>query len=320
MRILAYVIVTITLLFVFNNYLIFWLDWPGTITFLQHKQWFGFGPRDTKLEGSEVTLGWLQFLSYTGSIVYVIAFVVLTPTKSLRAEAEFLSSIAAYTMRAAFWSVLLIGLAEIVISFLRADEFLELTVAKELTTELGRARFRNAYVHLPIILLSLVIAYFVRSLSFMPLAVLIFIAELLTFVSHSVFSHEQVLTDGLVRTWYATLFLFTVSYSLIHDGRVRVARFYRRFSTRKKAQTHVLGTVLLGLPLCWAVLSTGLWRKDSSLNNPLLSFEIQQSDFIMYAKYMFAGFLVVFTVSMTIQLMSYFLDNVATLCGERDGE
>ena len=43
-RVLANVIVIITLVFLLNNYLIFWLEWPGALTFLQHKQWFGFGP------------------------------------------------------------------------------------------------------------------------------------------------------------------------------------------------------------------------------------------------------------------------------------
>ena len=63
-RILANAIVMVTLVFLFNNYLIFWLDWPGALTFLAHKGWLGVAPLDAQLEGGKVTLGWLQFLSY----------------------------------------------------------------------------------------------------------------------------------------------------------------------------------------------------------------------------------------------------------------
>ena len=59
-----------------------------------------------------------------------------------------------------------------------------------------------------------------------------------------------------------------------------------------------------------------MWQKGSSINSPLLSFEISQSGFGMYVKYLMAGFLVVFAVSMTIQFMSYFLSSVATLRDE----
>lgn len=315
-RILANVIVTITLAFLFNNYLTFWLDWPGTITFLAHKQWFGFGPLDASLEGGEVTLGWLQFLSYAGPIVFIVTYVCISPTKPLRADAEALSSMAAYIVRAAFWSVLLIGLVDMVISFLRVEGLLAAIAGTELTQELGKSKFRGAYVHLPLIAISIVIAHFVRSLGFIWLAFLIVLAEFQIVISRFVYSYEQAFMGDLVRFWYAALFLFAAAYTLVHDGHVRVDVFYTHFSERKKALANAVGSLLLGLPLCWIILSTGMWDRGSSLNSPLLSFEISQSGFGMYVKYLMSGFLVIFAVSMTVQFMSYFLNSMATLRDE----
>lgn len=318
-RILAGSIVVITLVFLFNNYLIFWLGWPGNITFLEHKQWFGFGPLVPPLEGDETTLGWLQFLSYVGSVILVIAYVCLTPTKSPRSDADMLSAIAAYIVRAAFWSVLLIGIVDMTISFLRVENLLASVVGAELTQELGKSRFRGVYVHVPLMILSLVIAYFTRSLGFIWLAFLIVVAEFQIVISRFVFSYEQAFMGDLVRFWYAALFLFAAAYTLIHDGHVRVDVFYAHFSARKKAWTNALGSLLLGLPLCWVILSTGMWQRGSSINSPLLSFEISQSGFGMYVKYLMAGFLVIFAVSMTIQFMSYFLTSVETISSEPSG-
>ena len=80
--------------------------------------------------------------------------------------------------------------------------------------------------------------------------------------------------------------------------------------------TFAIFYTLFGLPLGWVILGTGTWDKTSSINSPLLSFEISQSGFGMYVKYLMAGFLVVFAVSMTIQFMSYFLSSVAVINNE----
>jgi hypothetical protein len=63
-------------------------------------------------------------------------------------------------------------------------------------------------------------------------------------------------------------------------------------------------------------LTTGMWGKGSSLNNPLLSFEVSQQGYGMYVKYLMVGFLVTFSVTMSIQFMSSFLESIAELRGE----
>ena len=120
----------------------------------------------------------------------------------------------------------------------------------------------------------------------------------------------------LVRMWYAALFLFASSYALVNEGHVRVDVLYSRFKDRAKAYSNAVGCLLLGIPLCWIILMTGMWGKGSSLNSPLLSFEVYQQGFGMYTKYLMVGFLIVFAVCMLVQFTGYFLYNVAQLLGE----
>jgi glycerol uptake facilitator-like aquaporin len=58
--------------------------------------------------------------------------------------------------------------------------------------------------------------------------------------------------------------------------------------------------------------------RGSSLNSPLLSFEVYQQGYGMYVKYLMVGFLVVFAVSMMIQFCSYLMNSAADLCKEPD--
>ena len=78
----------------------------------------------------------------------------------------------------------------------------------------------------------------------------------------------------LVRFWYAALFLFASAYALAEEGHVRVDVLYARFSRRGKAWVNAIGSLVLGIPICWVILTLGMWGKGSSINSPLLSFEI----------------------------------------------
>jgi TRAP-type mannitol/chloroaromatic compound transport system permease small subunit len=179
--------------------------------------------------------------------------------------------------------------------------------------DLGRSIFRGTYVHYPLIILSFVIAFFVRGLGLTWLALLVVIAEFQIVISRFVYSYEQAFMGDLVRMWYAALFLFASSYALINEGHVRVDVLYSKFKAKTKALSNAIGCVFLGAPLCWVILSTGMWGRGSSLNSPLLSFEIYQQGYGLYVKYLMVGFLIVFAVSMLVQFMGYFLNNTAEL-------
>ena len=124
----------------------------------------------------------------------------------------------------------------------------------------------------------------------------------------------------LVRFWYAALFLFASAYTLLHDGHVRVDVLYSRFSKRSKACTNTVGTLLFGLPLGCVILGAGMWDKTSSINSPLYSFEVSQSGYGLYVKYLMVGFLAVFAVSMIVQFSSYLLEKTADILQEPGGD
>ena len=316
LRGLAALVVTAVLLFLLDNFFVYWTDWPGIGAFLTHLGFLEPARNFKGLESPATALGWAQFLGFLIIFLLVLWQVIRSPHRGMRQDAEFYTRLAAYFARLAFWAVLLVGIADTVISFLRVEGFLSAIVGDHLTTQLGRSIFRGTWVHYPLIGLAAVIAFFTRGASFIWLALMIVAAEFLIVVSRFVFSYEQAFQGDLVRFWYAGLFLFASSYTLVHDGHVRVDVLYANFSPRGKAVTNALGAILLGLPICWIILILGTGSRGSIIISPLLSYEISQSGFGMYTKYLMAGYLMVFALTMAIQFASFFLSNMALLAGE----
>jgi TRAP-type mannitol/chloroaromatic compound transport system permease small subunit len=319
LRFVAWAIVATTFGFLLNNYLIFWRGWPGFTTLMAHLGLLGAGPLDAALPRVDVALGWLQALSYALCFVVPAVFVLARSARTLRQDGQVMSDIAAYITRAAFWSVFFVGLADMVVSFLRVEGLLEAVVGADLAQELGRSRFRGPYVHFPLIGLALVVAAVSRSLGFAWLALLVVVAEFQIVISRFIFSYEQAFMGDLVRFWYAGLFLFASAYTLVEDGHVRVDVFYAGFTSRTRGIVNAVGSVLLGITLCWVILSIGMWGKSNVLNSPLLNLEVSQSGFGMYVKYLMAGFLAIFAVSMMVQFAGYLLASFADYRGEPGG-
>ena len=313
LRIFAWSTVSLTMLFLVNNYLIFWKGWPGLWNFFAHLELFGISALRIPLSQDAQTLGWIQTIALILLILVIILLVLKTPKRTLSEDSRIFTRFAAYLTQACFWAVFLVGCVDIVISFLRVEDLLSPIFGKVMAVDLGRSVFRGTYVHYPLIILSFVIAYFVRGLGFTWLALLVVIAEFQIVISRFVYSYEQAFMGDLVRMWYAALFLFASSYALITEGHVRVDVLYSRFKAKTKALSNAIGCVILGAPLCWIILSTGMWGKGNSLNSPILSFEVYQQGFGMYTKYLMVGFLVVFAVCMLVQFMGYFLNNTAEM-------
>ncbi len=313
-RLLAGMMVVSVALFLVDNYLIHWRGWPGLRGFLQH---LGAAPATARpLSADAVTLGWAQLAGFLLVLAAVMVWLKKRALRPLREDADLYSGIVAYLIRAAFWAVFLIGLTDMLISFLRVENLLPGMIGKEMTTQLGRPVFRGTYVHYPLIGLSLLIAAFTRSVGFIWLTFLVVLAELQIVIFRFVFSYEQAYMGDLVRFWYAALFLFASAYTLLHEGHVRVDVLYAGFSRKGKAAANACGSVLLGLPFCWTILIQGMSNKGASINSPLRGFEISQSGFGMYVKYLMAGFLLIFAVSMALQFVSLFLYSIAELKDE----
>ena len=312
----AWGMVALVWLFLLNNFLIFWMDWPGILALFAHQGWLGLDPLPKPLMDEAITLGWFQIAICLFGLGAAVVYPLLTRGVGLRTEAVRLTALVTYLVRALFWAVLLVGIVDAVISFLRVEDLLSPLVGKQMALDLGRNSYRGTYVHYPMVLLGFVIALFVRGLGFVWLALLVVVAQFEIVITRFIFSYEQAFMGDLVRFWYAALFLFGSAYALISEGHVRVDVLYAHFSPRGKAWANGVGSIVMGLPLCWVILATGMWGKGSSLNNPLLSFEVSQQGYGMYVKYLMVGFLVTFAVTMLIQFMSYFLESVAELRGE----
>jgi TRAP-type mannitol/chloroaromatic compound transport system permease small subunit len=313
LRALSYSALAFCLLFVFNNFLIFWQGWPGVDNFLAHYGLLGLRPLKAPLEGINLGLGWTQFLTYSGSIVASIVFVLFTRSRSMLSDSDSMANLAAYIVRSAFWTILLIGIADITISFLRIEGFMEQIFGLEMANNIGRSSYRGLYVHYPLLAIGFIIGLFNRSLGFIWLAFLIVLAELLIVIARFVFSYEQAFMGDLVRFWYAGLFLFASAYTLIEEGHVRVDILYTSFSERGKAWSNTIGSLILGIPVCWIILIFGMWGKSNLINAPLLSYEVTQNGYGMFVKYLMAGFLMVYAVSMMVQFIGYFLSNASVL-------
>ena len=268
-------------------------------------------------DDAAVTLGWIQVAIYAVPIALITARVLTTRERSLIADAEDLTALSAFIIRAAFWGVFLVGLADAAISFMRIENLLPGVVGVELAKDLGLSNFRGTNVHYPLIGISIIIAIFTRSKSFMWLTLLIVGAEIQIVIARFIFSYEQAFMADLVRFWYGALFLFASAHTLVAEGHVRVDILYTGFSERGKAWTNFLGSAILGIPLCWVILTRGLWGSNNLINGPLLNFEVTQQGYGMYVKYFLAGFLLVYALSMLVQFTSYILSSAAVLIHER---
>jgi len=159
LRIFALSAALLSFVYIVNAYLLFWQDWPGIAALLGSAGLFGFEAPNKSL-GDSLILAWLQAAAYIGTVAIIAFYVLRTRSKTLHTDAQRLSAIGAYIARAAFWSVLLVGLTDAAISFLRVEGVLPDVVGKKLAQDLGRSSFRGQFVHIPLILVGMAISLF----------------------------------------------------------------------------------------------------------------------------------------------------------------
>ena len=309
-RVFSYSILAFSFIFLANNVLTIWFDWPGLKQLFSHYGLFGFKKLSTPLSGSVLNLCFIQLLFYFLSFVVVLIYVFKSINQTLETDAKILTNITAYIVRSSFWAVLIVGIVDFLISFLVVEKLAEPIFNEAIKINLVIPSFRITFIHFPLILLSFVIGYFTRSVGFIWLAVLVVGSEFLIVLSRFIFQYEQAFQGDLVRFWYAALYLFASAYALIHEGHVRVDVLYTGFSERKKAWTNAIGSFVFGIPLCLIILFLGMGGKASIINGPVISFEItQQGSNGLYLLYLMAVYLAVFAVTMLIQFTSYFMDS-----------
>ena len=309
-RIFSYSILAMTFVFLLNNVLTVWFDWPGIKQLFSNYGLFGFKKLGKPLEGSVLTFAFIQLFFYFISVLLVIFYVFKSINQTLESDAEILTKFTAYIIRSSFWAVLIVGIADAIISFMVVEKLTGPILGEYLKVKLVVPNFRITYVHFPLILISFVIGYFTRTVGFIWLAILVVASEFAIVLSRFIFEYEQAFQGDLVRFWYSALYLFASAYALMHEGHVRVDVLYTGFSERKKAWTNSMGSLVLGIPLCLIIIFLGMGGKASIINGPALSFEItQQGSNGLYLLYLMAIYLAVFAVSMLIQFTSYFMSS-----------
>ena len=307
-RIFSYSILAVTFIFLINNVLTVWFDWPGVKQLFSQYGLFGFKKLSKPLEGSVLTFAFIQLFFYFISLLLVIFYVQRSINQSLESDAEILTKFTSYIIRSSFWAVLIVGAADFIVSFMIVEKLIEPIFNEAIKYKLVNPSFRITFIHFPLILISFVIGYFTRTVGFIWLAILVVGSEFSIVLSRFIFEYEQAFQGDLVRFWYSALYLFASAYALMHEGHVRVDVLYTGFTERKKAWTNSMGSLLLGIPLCLIVIFLGMSDKASIINGPVLSFEItQQGSNGLYLLYLMAIYLAVFAVSMLIQFTSYFM-------------
>ena len=301
----------LALIFVINNFLIFGIDAPGVINTLRLGDLFGVDRPKQGYNIGQTLLGIVQ----TGIVGLGIAYAIWRGMKpnNLRIDANWMDDMSAYIVRLAFWAVLLVGIADAVLSFLRVEGFHTVLFGEAGGAVIALPSERGLFVHIPLIFLSGLIALKEKSVSLVWLTLLVVVAEFLIVVARFIYGYEQTFMGDLVRFWYAALFLFASAYTLKEDGHVRVDVLYASLRRQTKSKLNIIGTVFFGIPLCWLILVRGLWGKSSLINSPMMNFETSMSGFGMYVKYLMAAFLVVFALSMIFQFTSYLFHSLADI-------
>lgn len=310
-RAFGYAMISALGLYLINNYLVYWQEMPGPYNLITHYGWFGL--EGDSLNEGQLSQGWAQMIGYLLALLASLIYVIRTQSRTLDQESQRFAALSAYIIRFAFWSITLVGAVDMLISFTRVEGILEPIVGEWLTQQLGRPIFRGTWIHYPLVVASLFIAFWVRNVSFTWLALMCVLSEFLIVITRFVFSYEQAYMGDLVRFWYAGLFLFASAQTLVEEGHVRVDVLYAGFKRRRKAFFDTIGCLLLGMPICWVILMHGMGGRGNSINSPLLSFEVSQSGYGMYVKYLMAGYLIIFAGSMLIQFVSYLMYNINQL-------
>ncbi len=93
-----------------------------------------------------------------------------------------------------------------------------------------------------------------RSISWLNLlmAIIVFVIVILRYW----FSIGSVALQESVTYLHAALFMLGISYTLQHNGHVRVDIFYRTFSARRRAQVDLVGLVVFLIPTCVLIISS----------------------------------------------------------------
>ena len=292
LRLIAWGTVFVCFAFILENWLVHWRGMPGARAILSGG-------------GLVAAAGYAVALAAT-------VFMVFGPRAgSLMQDSRRITAIVGYLARSGFWLVILIGLADSAISFLRVENMLPGLVGERMAVDLGLSQWRGPNVHMPLAALAFVIGALTRGPSFIWLALWVVVIQLGIVFGRFIFFYEQAFLADLVRFWYAAMFLFASAYTLDEDGHVRVDVFYAAMRPRSKALVNGVGAIVFGMSMMWIILILGTNTRASAIIGPFISYEQDQQSFGLMTKYWMAAFLGLFAVMMLLQFAAMLLKSGA---------
>lgn len=286
--------------FLINNFLTVLYGFPGVLSFFNEASFNSI----------------IQFGIYVLAALIFTYFALLKSKRSLRQDAEAIHTFNGFIIRWFFLTILVIGIIDVGIAFLRVEKVLPLFASDTVVSNLNKPIFVGTYVHIPIFTICFLLALFTKTLGFVWLSLLIVVAELLIVITRFVFSYEQPFMADLVRYWYAALFLFASAHTLFEEGHVRVDIVYAGLTQKTKGLLNAINSIVLGVGTCLLIVMIAFNGKYSIINKPLMNFEVSQTGTVgMFVKYQMALFLGIFGITMVIQFVSYFFGSVADYRG-----
>ena len=305
-RYLGWITISLLVAFLINNFLNIYLEFNSVTSLLTERSFTGI----------------ISTLVHIVCIALAIWQVNRTIHENYRMQAKKLHDFNVYFLRACFFAVLFVGCIDFSLALLRSLDVLVYLVGEKANRALGLGNIVGPFLHIPLIVLGFIFAYFTKTLGWTWLALLIVFAELIIVISRYLFSYEQSFMADLVRYWYAALFLFASAYTLYDEGHVRVDVIYAGFSDKVKAYVNAWGSYVLGVLTCVIIVTIGFNGKTSIINSPLLVFEITNQGINgMFIKYQMAMFLGIFGATMLVQFIVQFFDSIADINeepGKRD--
>ena len=85
-RVFSYSILATTIVFLFNNVLTVWFDWPGVKNLFSHYGLFGFKKLSKPLSDSVLNFAFLQLFFYLISVLLAIFYVNRSIKQTLTAD------------------------------------------------------------------------------------------------------------------------------------------------------------------------------------------------------------------------------------------
>ena len=151
----------LALLFLINNFLIFVMGAPGVINTVGLTEFFGTEIAKGGYTSSLIVVGFIQTALFFSAIIF--AGYHVSKNRDMRADARRLDKSSAYFVRAAFWAVFIIGLADAVLSFLRVEGLHTNVFGEDIAAIIALPAGRGMYFHIPLLVLAFFIALRDRS-------------------------------------------------------------------------------------------------------------------------------------------------------------